>query len=126
MKSRRSSIFIFLLVGIIFAGCNQVPSSKVELSKYILDETNGLSITKNTGVFKLNLTYLPSTWRAFNEKSNAINKDSLISALDKSLLYVFTISPLKGKSEGDVFLSGINSKQDYEDRVRKTNFGFAD
>jgi len=117
---------ILLLILIIFSGCKKTNLSKSEMTKYLNDESNGFSITKNTDIFKLNITYFPTVWRALNEKTSSDDDNNYIKSLDKSLLFVFTISPLEGKSEGDVFLSGVKSKQDYEERVRKANFGFAE
>lgn len=126
MQSKIFSIFNLLLLTILFSGCNQDQISKADLTKFLSDESYGLSITKNTGVFRLNLTYVPSQWRALNANPNSVDHTSYLKSLDKSLLFLFTISPLEGKSEGDVFLSGVNSKQDYEERVRKANFGFVE
>jgi hypothetical protein len=90
------------------------------ISKYSKDESNGLSITKKTGIFVLNVTSIPTKLRILQENIvSSQSQDSLSKKMDKSLLFTFTIAPLEGKSKGDVFLSGVNSKQDYEERVRK-------
>lgn len=126
MQSKYTYLRILLYSIFFIAACKNTPKTKTDIGKYLYDESNGFSISKNTGVFHLNVTYLPSLWRALNEEPIATNlPDSIIQYFDKSLLFVFTISPMEGKSEGDVFLSGVNSKQDYEERVKKANFGFA-
>lgn len=122
----RINKIILLIILTIFSGCKKPNLSKSEMTKYLYDESNGFSITKNTDIFKLNLTYFPAVWRALNEKPSSGDHTNYKKSLDKSLLFVFTISPLEGKSDGDVFLSGVNSKQDYEERVRKANFGFVE
>lgn len=125
MKSNLSLIVFAALL--IQFGCKEPPSTKEELTKYIKDESNGLSISKKTGIFELNVTFIPTKLRILQEGiKSSQNQDSLSEKMNQSLLFTFIISPLEGKTEGDVFLSGVSSKQDYEERVRKANFGFSE
>ena len=118
--------FIFLLAHLLQISCKEIPSTKEEINRYIKNEANGFSITKKTGIFNLNVTFIPQKLKVMQENQNNIHQqDSAMQVMDKSLLFIFTIAPLEGKTEGDVFMSGVNSKQDYEERVRKANFGFA-
>lgn len=127
MQSKYSYLQGLFFSIFLIAACTNNPITKTDLGEYIYDESNGFSISKNTGAFYLNVTFLPFVWRSLNENSNTTNlSDSLIQSFKKSLLFVFTLSPMEGKSDGDVFLSGVNTKQDYEERVRKANFGFAE
>jgi hypothetical protein len=67
---KRINKIILLLILTIFSGCKKTNLSKSEMTKYLKDESNGFSITKNTDIFPL-----PSglTFNGYTNKGIAIS-----------------------------------------------------
>lgn len=127
----RNKYIVGLMLFILTWSCNSSFNHEEDYLQWIANEKNGLRKSKTTSVFEYNFQYLPPQYRAWQEFQNnsyfsSTQRDSILTNMEKSLYFVFTISPRHEKASGDVMYSKVNNLPDYQQRVKTLNFNFKD
>jgi hypothetical protein len=125
----KTKIFGILLISIAFISCNKQESlSKVELTAFVNDPSNGLTKTVEAEKMKLQLSYLPSELVWYNDLIKFRSTEKLDSALRViRKRYYFSVTYLMLEDQGADPLSLVAGNRElYKEILSKLSFNFGD
>ena len=130
-KNKYAILFILVSIMALFYSCSKskTVNSLEEYNKWLSSEANGLVKIKRINGFELRVKFLPVNYLAYKEYQDLeMTKgqkqfDSLRESYKTSLTFLFSICPdhEKGNNE-DILISGVNSEQEYNEKVNTMSF----
>ncbi len=123
----RLSQFLWLAVSIILLyGCKHSSLKPAAYVKWIENKENKLKVEKKIGETKFILQYKPIPYMVFQEEKNLELDKSHFSkrAEELSEMQYYSLRILPSERNRDVLTVGINSEQEYFDRVNYFSFNF--
>jgi hypothetical protein len=127
MNTRAMKKNKFLLLLLVLTSCQPGFRNESEFYKWWSDEKNGLVRSKEIDDFKLSVKYMPAHYLVYNELKNipdvsSHTYDSLYNHYKSCRTFYLTIEPIDKINSGNILFHGIESIEDFKDRVMKLNF----
>ena len=130
--SKKTINILLLVISITFSSCQESISTKKEFFKWVNNPGNGLIKKVTVGPLDYQVKYLPPEYLAFDEweqeqqDGNEVSLKELINEYNKSLTFLFTITPNGTGGNIDIMKAGVNNYEEYTERVHEMNFNMAE
>ncbi|WMJ72524.1 hypothetical protein RCC89_05025 [Cytophagaceae bacterium ABcell3] len=122
-----------LLMFVLFLGCFSCKksfNSESEFYRWLNEGGNGFVVSKEAGVLKMEMKYLPPEYLVFKEFGSiqdlpSERKDSLLGLYNNSLSFLLKIG-YKDPEHGDLLKNAVENYAEYSEMLMELNFQLND
>src|ERR1044071_9002938 len=124
-KAMKKNKLILLLL--VLSSCQSGFRNESEFYKWWSNDKNGLVRSKEIQDFKLSVKYMPPHYLVYNELKNLPGisphtYDSLYNQYKNYRTFFLTIEPINKTDGENILFKGIESIEDFKERIMKLNF----
>ncbi|WP_299465096.1 hypothetical protein [uncultured Microscilla sp.] len=127
MISKIKHAMILIGMAWLYAGCQASIDSQRALYQWVNNPTNGMVKSKEVGLYRLTMKYMPPELQASRELAHKSPQkaDDLLKSERDNLTFVLNLSPVSQSGRQDIMYQEVSSYAAYKQRAMDMNFNMA-